>query len=281
MESLGQAVENIRRPEVRTKYSDVLVQAVQGYLQEVYNQPHPPKEIKTLKDSKVLYFPFGSVLRGTADPSQESDIDMIALASDYDLFKLLAASMDGSMHPSKINIEGYISKKFKTDPNYKDYADVKPPRVNPWNGGVDFLIEQYVKRGDNGEMTYELFLDKIASLLTAPYSLVFESAPGALIFHQRQIIQAFTDLQIRNPQRFKENWESLERAFAKSIIATESKHPELDAQLLSSHVKASGRFPGQEEHATQLLKGVRKTQKLPSLEKFQAVLGVLPNPRAA
>ena len=93
----------------------------------------------------------------------------------------------------------------------------------------------------------------IVSILTATPDLVYEIAPGSLLYHQRRIVEALAKLQIASPDKFGQFYAQLEKDFANLHRSTAWRYPERDFQLLGEYYLRSGRFTPQHVEAKQLV----------------------------
>ena len=298
MPDASDAIEILRKPEIRTPLSDVLVNGVKTYFQEFFEQDNPPELVTNLKNSHTVFLIEGSALRGTSDPRTTHDIDILDIYDDSqkpfppNYIHALGFSYDilnnrNNSHPSGQPFQSFLLERYKTEPSVVDlYAKrVSETAFSPEKYLLKFdsaplsipgIVRNGISTGDlkNYCDTNELKPRHLIALLTTTPSLVYETTPGALLYHQRRIVEAFTELKKNNPELFEKNWKELYDSFPEMQRYTAWKLPETDSQQLRAYLERSGRFsPGKLDHAVALLKEIRKQQKLPSLETFQNLYG--------
>jgi len=120
-------IESLRKPEVRTPYTQAVLAELHQYYGEVLKQKDHPIVAEFSRRKGVL-FPVGSLLRGTARPGF-SDIDLVTLydsenhppLSYQDLWKL---TIDGKeYHPDKVSFEQWVAQRFKQDESLRPFYD--------------------------------------------------------------------------------------------------------------------------------------------------------------
>ncbi|MBI2039743.1 nucleotidyltransferase domain-containing protein [Candidatus Microgenomates bacterium] len=112
----------------------------------------------------------------------------------------------------------------------------------------------------------------IPQLLTTNLDYVVEGGPGALLHHQRRIIEALVFLEQHNPDVFQEVYAHLSDNFHAAVNYQSDNHPHsglIDTQF-KEYVEKSGRFPSEKvEHAAKLLKGIKRQNAFPSLQALK------------
>lgn len=113
-------INTLRKPEIRTPFSEVLRSGVQQYFGEVLNQENPPELIQKLNEQKGTILLTGSTLRGTAR-TESSDLDVLILhdgegkapleRSGEHLLDRIVSSPD--YHPDKISFPTWLARHLK------------------------------------------------------------------------------------------------------------------------------------------------------------------------
>lgn len=304
MPEASDVIETLRKPEIRTPLSDVLINGAKTYLQEFFEQENPPELVTNLKKAHAVFLIEGSALRGTSDPTKTHDIDILDIYDDSEKpfppnyigvfgFSYGILKNTNNSHPSGQPFQSFLLEKYKTEPSVVDlYAKRLSETANassPQDAAEKYLlnfdtvslsipdiIQNGISAGDlkNYCDTNELQPRHLIVVLTTSPSLVYETTPGALLYHQRRIVQTLAELKKNNPELFEKTWKELSDSFPEMQRYTAWKYPEIDSQQLRAYLGRSGRFPPEKlDHAITLLKGIRKEQKLPSFEKFQSLYG--------
>jgi len=110
---MPKAIEQIRKPEARSVYSDVLRTTMQNYLGELFDQPQQPVEVAELKQRNGLVLFEGSVLRGTAT-EKTHDFDIFVMADDQPIGRELSQRLAiftrdiEDYHPEKLQFSDYL-----------------------------------------------------------------------------------------------------------------------------------------------------------------------------
>lgn len=285
-QTIPKVVEQIRKPEARSVYSDVLATTMKDYLEELFDQPAQPAMATELKQRHGLVLFEGSILRGTAT-EKTHDFDIFIMADDQpidpDLSQELAIFTRDveDYHPEKVEFSDYLIRRLLSDPKMKPFYDA---RVSELQRRKDYTDRSYsrppgpaklelhhVIHTDTQFDKLQNFLDAIqsgndaalsqnetssrmiVSILTATPDLVYEIAPGSLLYHQRRIVEALAKLQIASPDKFGQFYALLEKDFANLHRSTAWRYPERDFQLLGEYYLRSGRFTPQHVEAKQLV----------------------------
>jgi len=297
-------IETLRKPEIRTPLSDVLVNGTRVYLQEFFEQKNPPELATHLKNAHAVFLIEGSALRGTSDPNTTHDIDILDIYDDSDKpfppnhidafgFSHDILNNKDNSHPSGQPLQSFLLDRYKTEPSVADlYAKRLSETANassPQEAAKKYLMQfdtapvsipDVIQNGiNNGDLknycdTNEIKPRHLVSLLTTTPSLVYETTPGALLHHQKRIVGALAELKKNNPELFEKTWKELSDSFPEMQRYTALKHPEADSLQLRVYLERSGRFsPETLDRAVTLLKGIRKQQKLPPFETFHTLYG--------
>lgn len=305
MPDASDVIETLRKPEIRTQLSDILVKGAKRYFQEFFEQKNPPELVTSLKNAHTVFLIEGSALRGTSDPKVTHDIDILDIYDDSEkpfppnYIRPLGFSYDilnnrNNSHPSGQRFQSFLLERYKTEPSVADlYAKRLSETFTP--SSPQDAAEKYLLTFDSAPLstpdiienginsgtlkdysdTNELRPRHLISLLTTIPSLVYETTPGTLLYHQRRIVEAFAKLKRDDPKLFEKTWKEMSDSFPSMQRYTAWKHPETDSLQLRAYLERSGRFSPQKlDHAITLLKEIRKQQKLPSFETFQNLYGV-------
>lgn len=276
--TVPKAVEQIRKPEARSVYSDVLATTMQNYLRELFDQPEPQAEITELKKRHGLVLFEGSILRGTAT-EKTHDFDIFVMADDqpieHELFQKIAIFTRDieDHHPQKIQFSDYLINQLQSNPDRKPLYEA---RVSEMQRRKDYMDQKYdrpagsvkiephhfihtdtqfdslqnflnaIKAGDDITLVHNDTPSRaIVSLLTATPDLVYELTPGSLSYHQRRIVEGLLKLREADPEKFNTFYAQLEKDFANLHRSTAWRYPERDFRLLGEYYLRTGRFTPQ------------------------------------
>lgn len=214
-------------------------------------------------------------------------------------------------HPSRTAFKYWLARKFREDPSERKFLDERRELIlqeieasNQYRTkqgmqlrrfkeedvegrliGMEsaaFNIEELVVPTRDLKSSLNLNIDAgylsrmgmlVPQLLTVNLEYVIESQMGALLYHQRRIVQALSYLEEQNPRNFQRVYENLALNFQRAVHFQSSNHIHagtLEAQR-KVYIEKSGRFSkNQVEHAAELLRGVSRQIKFPNLEAFKA-----------
>lgn len=301
--SIPKAVVQIRKPEMRSAYSDALTTSMQNYLTEVFDQPQPSEAATELKQRHGLVLFEGSLLRGTAT-EKTHDVDIFVMTDerpiDPDLSQRLAIFTRDveDHHPEKMPFSDYLMHHLQsgaeTTPLYndriaelqrrKDYIDKKyarspgPVKIESTHFvHVDTQFDSLgnfinaIKVGDVNILSQNETPSRIiVSILTATPDLVYEAVPGSLSYHQMRIVEALAKLQTSDPKKFNVFYDQLDKDFANLHRSTSWRYPDRDFRLLSEYYLRSGRFVPKYIAETNLINMVtRRLTKATIADEFQ------------
>jgi len=313
-DNLARTIEIIRKPEARTEYSDILKSTALNYIDDIFKQENPPEGVKNFKERNGLIILSGSALRGNADVLGTKDVDM-AFICDADNYFSKYDVVYKDTHPEKMSFGSYLARSLKASPETTNLYKQKLDWYLHWFGSrggkslsiledaqkrsdlvsrfdeafinedyTTISIDDWIQNGINkGDLTYlnDESQDRnsrmLVEVLTTTPDLVYESSEGALLHHQRKIIDALQDLKIKDERGFNAIWKNMQEKFVGMHRSQEWRKgkSEIDEKQLTEYVRASGRFKEEQvKHATSLLRSIRSQTSLPSLEEFIMAYGV-------
>ena len=127
IDQVQMVIDTLRKPEVRTPFSEVLLSNAQKYFGEVLNQENPPELIKKFNEQHGILLFSGSTLRGTAR-ADTSDLDVIMLYDSQGQSPLEHAGehlLDNIVnspdyHPDKLSFSAWFAKRLQGDLKMRD-----------------------------------------------------------------------------------------------------------------------------------------------------------------
>lgn len=126
---VDRVINTLRKPEVRTEFTQAILTGFHEYFGEVFRQNPLPELIQQFKERKGMILPVGSLLRGTARVGSDFDSVLIYDGSitksqhpnDTDFEGITMES--GKFHPSRIPFWYWVARKFRDDPQLKRFID--------------------------------------------------------------------------------------------------------------------------------------------------------------
>ena len=283
---LPEVIRQIRKPEARSAYSDILANTMRNYLGEIFDQPTPPITVLELKKRRGLILFEGSILRGTAT-EKTGDFDFFLLSDDRQIDENTLGELSiftrdiEKYHPQKETFPEYLMKKLKSNPELQRLYDARIAEMQRIKDSRDKLVgnkpgpanlashyfihadPQFeslltilkdVEAGENAKLwENETPTRAIVVLLATTPDMVFEATPGALTYHQKQVVASLQKLQGADPTKFNSFYKLLEKDFANLHRSTAWRYPDRDFRLLAEYYLRSDKFVPQDIQRQQLV----------------------------
>lgn len=178
-------IRRLRKTEVRSDFTNGLLDGFQEYFNEVLRQPQPAELILRFINSNGIIFPVGSTLRGTARPG--SDLDLIIL---YEADVKPAAETieeiienSGKYHPTGTALPGWLAHKFKHTPElaklYEERKQALQKEVefsNQYRAARSMALRSFSEEDvDRRFITIEAHVFNVGDLITSIEKLKFLS----------------------------------------------------------------------------------------------------------
>lgn len=148
MPEAKQVIETLFKPEARTRFSDIVLQASKEYHNSIFRNPNRADVINEFAKRHGVIFPIGSIRRGTARPAT-SDLDLLAAWDDanYPAFSPIGHHVAERIfefdsephHPEHISFSQYLARKLRNSPNAEEKTFFEDRKAD--------ILESLEKRG--------------------------------------------------------------------------------------------------------------------------------------
>lgn len=125
-QQVDKVIHALRKPEVRSDFTNAVLVGVHQYFGEMLHQGSPPSLIQQFNERRGIIFPVGSLLRGTARVGSDFDSVLLydELESDYSGRDFEGLTWESEkFHPSGIPFRYWLARHFKEDSQLVKFYD--------------------------------------------------------------------------------------------------------------------------------------------------------------